>query len=323
MSDLVRHAYAMTGPQAGARLGEAGAIEMLEADACAWAHLPARDPRTRPWIEAHLAYLDAQAIGALLAEETRPRATAIGGGYLLILRGLNLNEGEDPEDLVSVRIWADPHRVVTLARKPMREIEAIAAGFEAGGGPRSTGAFLAELAERLNEGMEPFVRDLTAKADEMEEIVAGRPDPEMRAGILDLRLAAITLRRYVAPQRDALEALMRGGGALLSKGDHRRLQEVHDRLTRIIEELDAMRDRMQVLREELASQLSDRLNRNMYLLSILSAVFLPLGFLTGLFGINVAGLPGAGTDWAFWAFAAAMLAIGLGVLGFLRWKRWF
>ena len=323
MSDLLKFAYALDGPDAGHVLDEPAAIAALKADRCAWAHLPANDPRSRDWIATHLSYLDRHAIAALLADETRPRATVIGEGVLLILRGVNTNDGEDPEDMVSVRVWADPHRVITLARKRVRAIEELAEDIAAGRVPDGAGGFLAALADRLGVRIEAFGRELDAEADALEEAVIDMPAAEMRHKIVDLRLAAITFRRYVTPQREALEALMRADTPMIGKSTLRRLQEAHDRLTRLIEDLDAMRDRLAVLREELAGQLSDKLNRNMYLLSILSAVFLPLGFLTGLFGINVGGLPGADNSSAFWLFTAAMIAIAAGLLGFLRWKRWF
>ena len=83
-----------------------------------------------------------------------------------------------------------------------------------------------------------------------------------------------------------------------------------------------MRERMALVRDELAGQLSDRLNRNMYLLSILSALFLPLGFLTGLFGINVAGMPGAEVSHAFWYFSGGLVVVVGLQLAILRKLHW-
>lgn len=323
MASLIRHAYALDGARAGQPLSEPDAIAALRADDLAWVHLPATDPATRGWIEANLGYLDEHATEALLAEETRPRATFIGDGVLLVLRGINRREGADPEDMVSIRIWADPHRIVTLSRQPLPVLDDLAASIGGPDHPGTAGAFLAALAEYLNVEIEAFASDLGEATAEIEEQVIDSPDPGHRLTVIRTRLAAITFRRHISPQRDALEALMRSTGPLLSGDDRRHVQEVHDRITRLTENLDAMREQLAVLREELAGQLSDRINRNMYMLSILSAVFLPLGFFTGLFGINIAGMPGTDDPRAFAVFSASMIAITLGVLGFLRWKRWF
>ena len=61
----------------------------------------------------------------------------------------------------------------------------------------------------------------------------------------------------------------------------------------------------------------------MFVLSIVAAIFLPLSFLTGLMGMNVAGLPGLVNPWAFWVLVAVMLVISIGILAVFRLKKWF
>ncbi|MCB1367090.1 MAG: zinc transporter ZntB, partial [Rhodobacteraceae bacterium] len=90
-----------------------------------------------------------------------------------------------------------------------------------------------------------------------------------------------------------------------------------------VEDLDAIRERLQILKEELTSIMNDRLNKNMYILSVITALFLPLGFLTGLFGVNLAGMPGAANSAAFIGFVVALVLIGALQLLIFRWLRWF
>jgi zinc transporter len=87
--------------------------------------------------------------------------------------------------------------------------------------------------------------------------------------------------------------------AIFDDVDRARLREITDRLTRYIEELDAARERAAVTQEELAGRMSDQMNRIMYILSIVTGIFLPLGLLTGLLGINVGGMPGVESEMAF------------------------
>ncbi|MDF1857056.1 zinc transporter ZntB [Pseudooceanicola sp.] len=314
--------YALNGPLAGQSLDAADAANVLRDEALGWAHLSADHPDTPDWIARNLAYLDSTVIEALTSEVTRPRATAIGEGMLVVLRGLNLNEGMDPEDMVSVRMWIDAQRIVTLSRQRVRALEDLATTIAAGQGPDTAGAFLSGLAERLNVRLEPFVRDLDQTVDGLEAQVIGAPDQTLRRTIVTLRLTVIELRRHAVPQRIALQELYSGEHAILAPRDLRNLQETHDRLTRVLENLDELRDNLTVLRDELAGQLSDRLNNNMFMLSILSAIFLPLGFLTGLFGINLAGMPGAGHPWAFWLFCGGLVLVAGLQFWILRRLKW-
>ena len=108
----------------------------------------------------------------------------------------------------------------------------------------------------------------------------------------------------------------------LSDTDRSRLRESADRTTRFVEELDLVRERAIVIQEDLSSRLSEKMDRTMYVLSIVSAIFLPLGFLTGLLGINIGGIPGADYGGAFFVFCALLV----GIVGFQIWlfksKKW-
>jgi zinc transporter len=323
MTDPILAAYALTGAHAQSRLGGADVARLIEAEDLAWVHLDATLPEAREWIESNLHYLDPHAIAALLAEETRPRATLIGDGALVILRGINLNPGEDPEDMVSIRVWVDARRIVSLSRRRLASVGEIAARFDAGRGPADTGAFLSLLVERLTEKIEAFLADLDEGCDALEEAIIATPDAGHRRPIIDARMSAIRFRRHIGPQRDAMDMLILGDPPFLDEMDRRRLLETLNRLTRIVEEVDAIRERLQIMKEDLQSALAERLNRNTYLLSIVAAVFLPLGFLTGLLGVNIGGIPGAKTPWAFAAFCAGLAAVVMAQVWLFRRLRWF
>ena len=97
--------------------------------------------------------------------------------------------------------------------------------------------------------------------------------------------------------------------------------EAADRLTRTVEELDAARDRAAVTHEEMASRVGELTNQRLYVLSIITAIFLPLGFITSLLGVNVGGVPGQHVEWGFWLLCG-LFAVGLGIQLWLfrRWK---
>ncbi|EAQ04089.1 magnesium transporter, putative [Pseudooceanicola batsensis HTCC2597] len=315
-------AHALNGPLAGQPLDGADIETTLREEALGWVHLDAGHADAAGWIARSMPYLDETIPAALIHPATRARATRIGKGVLAVLRGLNLNPGKDPEDMVAIRIWIERERIVTLARQRVRALEDLSAEVRSGGGPATAGAFLARLAELLNARLEPLIGDLDVETDALESQVVGQPDQELRHRIVAMRLQVIELRRHTAPQREALQKLEDDQIAFLDDGDRRHLREAREKLVRLVENLDEMKDSLAVLREELSGQLSDRLNRHMYILSILSAIFLPLGFLTGLLGINVGGMPGAGNPMAFWYVCGGLLLVLVAQLIVLRRAGW-
>ncbi len=288
-----------------------------------WIHLDGNDADSRHCLESEFEALDPFIIDALLDDVSRPRMTQIGDGALLVLRGVNLNENEDPEDMVSISLWVERSRIIMVSRKRIRAAADIEAKLLAGTGPRNTGHFVTMLCERLFARMEPILRSLDDRADDIEEKVLLESDPKLRESIIDVRIQAIMFRRYLAPQRDAIDHFRMADFEWLDKFHRRHLQEVYNHLTRNVEDLDAIRERSQIVKDEIAHVLADRLNKHMYILSMIAAIFLPLGFLTGLLGINVGGIPGASYAWAFWVFLGFLAIIVSVQLSLFKWFRWF
>ena len=323
MPDHVIFSYILNGLSEGQELRHDDVARLAAKDTLTWTHLDRAHPDTRPWLLSEMSYLDESAIDALLADETRPRATVIGNGILVVLRGVNLNEGANPEDMVSIRMWVDDKRIVTMRRRPVRAAEELAQKVAAGDGPKTSGAFLAMLADMLDARIETAMRRLDEATDDVEEHLVVSADNALRPQIADIRRRTIQLRRHIAPQREAVAAIKSAALPWIGDADRRNLAEAQDRLTRFVEDLDAIRDRAQVVKDELANVLADRLNRNTYILSVIAAIFLPLGFLTGLVGINLAGIPGAENPSAFYLFCGLLGVIVLVQIVIFRLMKWF
>ncbi|QQA44480.1 zinc transporter ZntB [Pelagovum pacificum] len=323
MSDCIEFAFALAREGAERLTGTAEVARALEDPEPAWVHLAYDHPDTAGWVEQNLGYLPASVRSALLAGETRPRATVVGDGALVILRGVNTNPGQEPEDMVAVRLWVEDGRVISVGRRPLASLRLLADRVGAGNGPRRSGALLSELIEELNVRIDDYLIQLDDSGDALEEAVLRDADRKLRVTLTDIRGELVDVRRFLVPQREAVAYLSRCNAAVLRDEDPLRLAEAHERLIRAVEEAESLRDRMVVVSDELNTALSDGVNRNLYILSLVSAIFLPLGTLTGLMGVNLAGMPGASWEPAFWVFSAILLVIVALLVLILRLMRWF
>ncbi|MBE9638782.1 zinc transporter ZntB [Salipiger mangrovisoli] len=304
----------------GARMVDADSFAGFRAahgsPAFAWQHLM----RGHPDAAGHLAAigLDEFVTDALTAEETRPRCTVHEDGVLLNLRGVNPHPAAEPGDMISIRLWVEAHRIVGVSVRALDALEGMVSAMLRGHGPRSPGDFVAKLALRLADRAEPEVAELTERIDSLEERLLGEDDGEARAELASVRRAAILLRRYLVPQKDALLALEIEELSWLGERDRAHLREAADRVVRLGEELDAIRDRAQLVHEQLLDQRAESLNRRMLLLTVVAAIFLPLSLLTGLLGINVGGIPGAQSSWGFLVVCLVIIALGSAVFLYFR-----
>ncbi len=308
--------------------GHARSLDVLEvqewtpADGLLWVHMDVADAPSGQWLIRDCG-LPQIAIDALLAGDTRPGFAIEQDGLLLILRGVNTNPGAYPEDMVAVRVWIDEGRIITSQRRRLLSIEDICEALNAGKGPTTPGEFLVALVDRLASRIGGFVESIEKEVDDCEEIITSGGEAGSRQLLGGLRRQIAEVRRFLAPQRDALDRLNRQTVAWIPESEAHDLRQEADRITRLLEDLDLERERAVVLQEELLSIVAQEQNKRMYVLSVVAAIFLPLTFVTGLLGMNVGGLPGLESPYGFTWSIAVMLVAGTALLLFFRFKKWF
>ena len=131
------------------------------------------------------------------------------------------------------------------------------------------------------------------------------------------------MRRYLAPQRDALDALYHHSSTAMPEGYAYRLREQMDRMIRYLVALDLIPKRTLVLQEEWMNMSMEQKISRMHALCIVALIFLPITFVTGIFGLNVAGLLGIENPNAFIVVTGFMFVTSVSVIAFLKIKRWF
>lgn len=282
--------------------------EFWENEDILWIHLDYTSQRVQEWLQHHSG-LDEHLCEALVSTETRPRSVVLKEGMQVNMRGINHNPGEDAEDMVSLRMWLEEKRIITLRQRRLLATDDLRERLLAGKGPKTAGNVLAMLAQALVNRASGTIQKIEDQMDQLEaESMEGEPKT-IRKSLVDIRRLSIQIRRYLAPQRDATTHIILQELPWIGPGDRSMLREVGDRLTRYVEELDSIRERAAVTQEELNARLNERTNRIVYILSVITAIFLPLGFVTGLLGINVGGMPGTEDAMAFWHVCVGMVII--------------
>lgn len=295
--------------------------EYLNNNALIWLHFDYTSTVTQEWINT-IAPIDELAKEALLTSETRPRTTIFDDFVLLALRGINFNNNAEPEDMVSIRLYVSEHLIISTQKRNLKSVQDILNYIKQAQGPKNSSEFIIELTHRLTVRMEDTIEDIGERVSELEEKILDDSTEDIRTQNSRLKREIIALKRYLTPQKDAISKLYNYKISWVSDYDKVQLREINDQLIRNIEELDALKDKLVLLQEELSNKISEQINNRMYFLSIISAIFLPLGFLTGLLGINVGGIPGAENKGAFGIFIVILVGLVAMQLYYLKKKKW-
>lgn len=295
-----------------------------------WIHLDRKQDDVRRWLKApHTkggAGLPALAAKALTAEATRPRCQVYGNGVLVVLRGVNLNPGSAPEDMISLRLWIEPGRIISVRQRRLRALDELSQALSEGHGPRNIAGLVDSLIGSLTGRMEPVLEKIEDDLDSAEDALDGpehqADERQVRTVVQQVRPMVIALRRHMAPQREALSHLLALHHSALAGVDRDALRDTVDQVTRYVEAIDSSRERALVLQDELSNRQNERLNQRIYILTLATGVFLPLSFLTGLLGINVGGIPLADSPLGFTAICALVICLAAAELWLFRRMRW-
>lgn len=312
--------------------GRGGARQLAYADIASltlaegeslWLHWDRSQPQAQTWLREQSG-LNSFACDVLLEENTRPRLLPLPADELLLfLRGINLNPDAAPEDMVSLRVFADARRVISLRLRPLRSTEVLIRQLAAGHGPKTASEVLISLAEAMTEHVEDLITLLAEKVDDEEDRLETDPRyTPQQDNLLTLRRRAASLRRFLLPQSEIYAQLARKRLPWFVDDDTDYWNELSNRLIRYLEELELVRERVNLVLEAEERRMRERMNRTMYLLGIITGFFLPMSFLTGLLGINVGGIPGSENPYGFALACTLIAAVALFQWWIFRRLKW-
>ena len=286
-----------------------------------WMHLCRNQPGVYEWLQNHVGIPEPTA-ELLTSDQTRPRAFREGNALVATLRGINFNPGAEPEDMVSMQVWSDGVRVITLRRHPLQTPRQILAQIDCGAGPGDAGAIVTALTEAMVARMSQSIVDMNEHIDLLEDMDMDDDPEAMLTKIATIRRNCLGLKRHMGPQHEALERISRDSPPWFEDHDRREIAESIDRLRRYLDDIDISKESAVVLQDELRARSLASSEHATYMLTIVAGIFLPLSFLTGLLGINVGGMPGMDDPDAFWAVVALCALLFVVLIVVFRRLRW-
>lgn len=266
------------------------------------------------------------AVEDAISETHHPKIETYGDYLYVILHGIDFRAREHRFRTQDVDFFLSQSYLVTVHPGISRSIGRIADmctrnGRLLGEGPV---ALMHRIVDTMVDNYRPEVDKLQDRLDALEKDVFGtRADPNLARRILDFKRDVASLRRVVQPQRDVVARLARREFPQISEGLAYRFRDVYDHLVRLSDEATFLQDRISSLLDAHLSAVSNQLNGVMKILTVIATVFMPLTFVTGLYGMNVP-LPqfGLADQSFFWALVAFMLAVSGSMLVVFRRRGW-
>jgi magnesium transporter len=296
------------------------------ADGAIWVDLEGSDPR----FEGLLA---GWGFHPLAIEDTftlhhQPKIEEYGDTVFLIARGIDFNQQRDPiwDDVPTLKLAAflSGRRLVTVHRAPMRSVEEVRSRVEQHGKQLPGGAapLLWSICDEMMDLYFPLVDQIGEEVEKLEAKVVEEPEKEQLELLLVMRRQLSTLRRTMLPHRQVFQHLASSRGETLGETGALNFRDTLDNVLRLIDAIDQQRDLLTNVKDTYLSVVAQRTNDIMRVLTIFSAIVLPLSLIAGVYGMNFEWMPELRERWGYPATLATMAAVAAGMLLWFRRKRW-
>jgi len=276
-------------------------------------------PQFRAWLNQNL---DPHATDGLTATDQHARCTVIDDRALVVLR--IVRPKSDPDDLSkqTMAIWLEKNRVVIASKLAITELVGIAQWQGSHHAPLTSADLIARMGTRAADRAEPLVERLGDQLDTIEEEMMASRGQEAREELTRLRRSLISLRRLLWPQRDVLNTLEIEDLSFLTTRDRARLKEASARSARLGDELQVLAERAALIHEQVLDTRAEQMNKTMLVLTAATVIAMPMTVVSGLLGMNVAGIPFSQNPEAFWFVVVGLGALGTAMVWFMRTRKW-
>jgi zinc transporter len=286
-----------------------------------WIHLDESNPAITTWLKERIQTAHPDLVEALLQGSRRPRVEIRDRDDLIIVFQVMNVAATSPQADHYLRIWLSSARVITVGDR-YESIDNCAKQIDSARGPKTTSEFLVRLLDDYGKRAELAVLDidrttLDLESEEDRALLIAPREPH------DLRRRANQLRRFLTPYREALVRLNHIRLDWLRERAGEELRKRAEDAAQVVDDLDSVLERIQAVQDYINDQRAGELNHRIYILTLLSGIMLPLTFLTGLFGVNLGGIPGANNPWAFAIFCGVLVVSGICQFLAFRRLRWW
>lgn len=241
-----------------------------------------------------------------------------------VFRALNLDLIEHGVATSKLAVFLSPEYLFTIHTDPMVSVDSLWQRLPQDRRllDEGTDFLLYSILDTLIDLHFPLIDEIEHMVDEIQELIFRTPSPLLLDSLLKLKKDLNTLRRYSMPQRDLLNQISRGDTKFVSSEHRIYFRDLFDHMYRISESIDVERDLVAGTMEAYLSVQANRLNEIVKVLTVFSAIMLPLNLIAAIYGMNFVHMPELQWRWGYPAALGLMLLVAIVMLALFARRNW-
>ena len=257
--------------------------------------------------------------------DQRPKIKDFGNYIFVILKMLYYDKNDNEMKVEQVSLILGKNYVISFQEREGDVFSSIRERIRKNiGRIRKAGAdyLIYALIDAIVDNYFIITEKLGEKIENLEDKVISRPKPANLRVIHKLRRDLIFLRKSVWPLREVISILQRGESSLILESTNIYLRDVYDHTIQVMDTVETLRDIISGMLDIYLSSASIRMNEIMKMLTIIATIFIPLTFITGIYGMNFRNIPEIKWVWGYPVVLLGMLIIGIVMVIYFKRKKW-
>ena len=255
-----------------------------------WLHFSLSNTATERWLRQH-AGLPESFLAGLRDSGVSTRLEQEEESLVAVIHDVLLDFGFDAADVATAFLCVRPRMLVSARPRPLRSLDRLRAAVKAGQAFDSPVHLLAHLLQEQANVLVEIVRKSTGRVDAIEDALLANRISFTRGELSALRRMLVRLQRLLAPEPAALFRLLARPPAWVAEPEVEDLRQSAEEFSAVVADSAALVERIRLVQEELAAQISEQSNRILFMLTLVTVLAVPFNLIGGMFGMNVGGIP--------------------------------
>lgn len=285
-----------------------------------WLHLDFTNPQTIEWMNT-TELLSPLIKSELLKPNQIAKETRFETGILVVLKGVNITPNALPDPIVTFRFFITDNLIISTRHQQIDAIAHLKENLDKGIGPVDVADWLIQISQLISDQVNSSFDNVHNNIIKIEDNVLNQRTFSYKE-IGRVRKQLIVLRRLLSPQRDIFVRISTERISWIDDNDRQHLHDISNQQNHYINDIDSCLLRLGSLMEQISGLLTESMNKRIYLMTLVTLIFMPITFLASLLGVNLAGIPFNEATWSFGAFVLLVIVICVGFIILLKAKKW-
>lgn len=283
-------------------------------DGFVWLHMNLSHAATLRWLRRHTdlgeAYFEALADGSRSARIERD-----GDALFAVLNDVTFDSTVDTQEVETLWLSVAPRRVISVRRRPLRSVDRLRTEVRRGQPVDNSVDLLDHLLRDQADELQRTLRRTAERLDEIEDDVLAGRHRQHAAELARQRRLTVRLQRLLTPEPGSLARVLARPPGWMQPTDVQQLAQANEEFALVLRDVAALQDRIRLMQDESTARTAEDTNRSLFLLTMVTVLALPINLVSGMFGMNVGGIPLAEDDAGFWL----MLGLIASLTGLIGW----